>query len=182
MTTTTYQIDNSHSNVEFSIRHLVIAKVRGRFTSVRGTLELDNDDVTRSKVNAEIDAASINTAEEKRDAHLRSADFFDVETYPQLTFTSTEIERASGDAYRLRGELTIHGVTRTVVLEVEDLGRATDPWGNPRVAFTARGSIDRKEFGLGWNQVLEAGGFLVGDRVDISLDVQAVRVAATAAA
>jgi len=182
MTTTTYQIDSSHSNVEFSIRHLVIAKVRGRFTSVRGTLELDNDDVTRSKVRAEIDAASINTAEEKRDAHLRSADFFDVETYPLLTFVSTNIERASGDAYRLTGDLTIHGVTRRVVLEVEDLGRATDPWGNPRVAFTARGSIDRKEFGLGWNQVLEAGGFLVGDRVDISLDVQAVRVAATAAA
>lgn len=179
---TTYKIDSSHSNVEFSIRHLVIAKVRGRFTDVRGSLELDDADITRSKIQADIVAASINTAEEKRDAHLRSADFFDVENYPLITFTSKTIEPTGGDAYRVTGDLTIHGVTRPVVLQVEDLGRATDPWGNPRVAFTARGSLDRKDYGLSWNQVLEAGGFLVGDRVDISLDVQAVRVAATAAA
>ncbi len=179
---TTYKIDSSHSNVEFSIRHLVIAKVRGRFTDVRGTLELDDADITRSKIQADIVAASINTAEEKRDAHLRSADFFDVENYPLITFTSKTIEPTGGESYRLTGDLTIHGVTRPIVLEVEDLGRATDPWGNPRVAFSARGSLDRKDYGLAWNQVLEAGGFLVGDRVEISLDVQAVRVAATAAA
>lgn len=179
---TTYKIDSSHSNVEFSIRHLVIAKVRGRFTDVRGTLELDDTDITRSKIQADIVAASINTAEEKRDAHLRSADFFDVENYPLITFTSKTIEPTGGEGYRLTGDLTIHGVTRPIVLDVEDLGRATDPWGNPRVAFTARGSLDRKEYGLAWNQVLEAGGFLVGDRVDISLDVQAVRAAVTAAA
>lgn len=179
---TTYKIDTSHSTVEFSIRHLVIAKVRGRFTDVRGTLELDDADITRSKIQADIVAASINTAEEKRDAHLRSADFFDVESYPLITFTSKAIEQTGSDGYRVTGDLTIHGVTRPIVLDVEDLGRATDPWGNPRVAFTARGSLDRKDYGLSWNQVLEAGGFLVGDRVDISLDVQAVRVAATAAA
>ncbi len=179
---TTYKIDSSHSNVEFSIRHLVIAKVRGRFTDVRGTLELDDADITRSKIQADIVAASINTAEEKRDALLGSADLFDVENYPLITFTSKTIEPTGGESYRLTGDLTIHGVTRPIVLEVEDLGRATDPWGNPRVAFSARGSLDRKDYGLAWNQVLEAGGFLVGDRVEISLDVQAVRVAATAAA
>ena len=181
MTKTTYQIDSSHSNVEFSIRHLVIAKVRGRFTQVAGTLELDATDITRSKVTAEIQAASINTAEDKRDAHLRSADFFDVENHPVLTFASTNIER-DGDDLRLTGDLTIRGVTKPVTLAVEQLGTAKDPWGNQRVAFAARGSLDRKEFGLGWNQVLEAGGFLVGDKVELILDVQAVEVAAQAAA
>ena len=181
MTKTTHQIDSSHSNVEFSIRHLVIAKVRGRFTQVAGTLELDATDITRSKVTAEIQAASIATAEDKRDAHLRSADFFDVENYPVLTFASTKIER-DGDDLRLTGDLTIRGVTKQVTLAVEQLGTAKDPWGNQRVAFAARGSLDRKEFGLGWNQVLEAGGFLVGDKVELILDVQAVEVAAQAAA
>jgi polyisoprenoid-binding protein YceI len=179
--TTSYQIDSSHSNVEFSIRHLVIAKVRGRFTQVTGTLELDDTDITRSKVTAEIAAASITTAEEKRDAHLRSADFFDVENYPLITFTSTRIEQ-DGEDLRLTGDVTIHGVTKPITLAVEQLGAAKDPWGNQRLAFAARGSLDRKEFGLGWNQVLEAGGFLVGDKVELSFDVQAVQAAARSAA
>jgi polyisoprenoid-binding protein YceI len=178
---TTYQIDNSHSSLEFSVRHLVIAKVRGRFTQMSGTLELDSDDITRSKVKAEIVAGSISTAEDKRDAHLRSADFFDVENHPVITFTSEKIALV-GDGLRVTGPLTIRGVTRNVELAVEQLGTATDPWGNQRVAFAARATLDRRDFGLGWNQVLEAGGFLVGDKVELSFDVQAVRVAARSAA
>ncbi len=181
MTTTSYQIDSSHSNVEFSIRHLMIAKVRGRFTQVTGAVEIDSTDITRSRVTAEIQAASITTAEEKRDAHLRSADFFDVENYPVLTFASTRVE-ADGDDLRVTGNLTIHGVTKEITLAVEQLGAAKDPWGNQRMAFAARGSLDRKAFGLGWNQVLEAGGFLVGDKVELTLDVQAVQAASSAAA
>lgn len=176
-----YDIDTTHSSIDFAVRHLVIAKVRGRFTSFRGTIELDAADLSKSKVSVEIEAASISTNEEKRDAHLRSADFFDVENYPLLTFTSKQVE-ADGDDLRVTGALSIHGVTRDVVLLVESLGTTKDPWGNERVAFAAKTSIDRKEFGLHWNQVLEVGGFMVGDKVEIGLDVQAVKSAALAAA
>jgi polyisoprenoid-binding protein YceI len=178
---TKYEIDNSHSNLEFSIRHLVIAKVRGRFTQLSGTVELDPDDITRSKVTAQIVAASLSTAEDKRDAHLRSADFFDVENHPLITFTSEKVALA-GDDLRVTGPLTIRGVTKDVTLVVEQLGTTRDPWGNQRVAFAARATLDRKDFGLSWNQVLEAGGFLVGDKVELSLDIQAVRAAAQTAA
>ena len=181
MSTTTYQLDTTHSSVAFSVRHLVIAKVRGRFTQFSGTLELDDSDLTRSRVTAEIAAASISTAEDKRDAHLRSPDFFDVERYPLITFASKTIEK-DGDDFKMTGALTIHGITHDITLAVENLGAAKDPWGNMRVAFTARGSLDRKSYGLNWNQVLEAGGVLVGDKIELSLDVQAVRAAATAAA
>lgn len=181
MTTTTYALDTTHSSIEFSIRHLVIAKVRGRFTRFTGHVALDSADVTASQVTATIEAASIDTSEPRRDDHLRSADFFDVATYPELRFASTRIERRGGEL-RLTGDLTIHGVTNEVVLTVEELGTATDPWGNARVAFAAKGAISRKDFGLEWNQVLEAGGFLVGDRVDLTLDVQAVKTAAQVAA
>ena len=131
---TRFQIDTTHSNIDFSIRHLVIAKVRGRFTTFSGTIELDAADLSRSKVSVEIDAASISTNEDKRDAHLRSADFFDVEKYPLITFTSKQVE-VDGSDLRVTGALTIHGVTRDVVLEVESLGTVKDPWGNERVAF-----------------------------------------------
>lgn len=178
---TTYQIDTTHSAIEFSIRHLMIAKVRGRFTEFSGSLELDDNDLTKSTVTAEIKAASITTANDQRDTHLRSPDFFDVEQYPLLTFASTSIQQR-GDELVLTGKLTIRGVTNDVTLTVENLGTAADPWGNQRIAFAARGSIDRKLFGLNWNQVLEAGGFLVGDKVELSLDVQAVRQAARSAA
>jgi polyisoprenoid-binding protein YceI len=178
---TTYQIDPAHSTIEFSIRHLMIAKVRGRFTEVDGTVELDETDLTRSTVKAEIKATSITTANDQRDTHLRSPDFFDVERFPLLTFASKRIEER-GDDLVLTGSLTIRDVTHDITLAVENLGAATDPWGNQRMAFAARGSLDRKAFGLNWNQVLEAGGFLVGDKVELSLDVQAVRVAARSAA
>jgi polyisoprenoid-binding protein YceI len=179
--TTTYQLDTAHSSIEFSIRHLVIAKVRGRFTQFSATIELDEQDITRSKVKAEIQAESITTAEEKRDAHLRSPDFFDVARFPLITFESQRIEKDGSDLV-MTGALTIHGVTKTVTLAVENLGTAKDPWGNHRAAFTARGSLDRKDYGLGWNQVLEAGGVLVGDKVELALDIQAVRAAARSVA
>lgn len=178
---TTYQIDTSHSTIEFAIRHLVIAKVRGRFTGVTGTLELDEANLARSTVKAEIKTASITTANDQRDTHLRSPDFFDAEQFPLITFESKRIEER-GDELLLTGALTIRDVTQDITLEVENLGTMTDPWGNQRMAFAARGSLDRKTFGLNWNQVLEAGGFLVGDKVELSLDIQAVRVAARSAA
>jgi polyisoprenoid-binding protein YceI len=176
-----YQIDSSHSNLEFSIRHLMIAKVRGRFTQLSGTLELDADDITRSKVTAEIVASSITTAEEKRDEHLRSADFFDTDVYPVISFASDKIW-IDGTDLRVIGRLTIRDITKDVELSVEHLGTAVDPWGNQRVAFSARATINRKDFDLTWNQVLEAGGVLVGDKVELALDIQAVRVAALAVA
>ena len=182
MTTSNWNIDAAHSGINFSIRHMVFARVRGRFSAYSGSLALDDGDVTRSSLDVSIDAASIDTGTSQRDTHLRSADFFDVERFPELRFRSTRIEEAGKDRYRLVGELTIRDVTRPVTLEVEATGRGTDPWGNERLGFAATGSIDRKDFGLEWNQLLETGGLLVGDRVDIELDVQAVRAAASKAA
>jgi polyisoprenoid-binding protein YceI len=173
---TRYDIDSAHSHIDFSIRHLVIAKVRGRFTQFTGAIELDSADLSKSKVGVEITAASISTNEDKRDAHLRSADFFDVEKHPLITFTSQRVE-PDGRNWKVIGALSIHGVTREVVLQAESLGSAKDPWGNERIAFSAKTTIDRKEFGLHWNQVLEAGGFMVGDKVEIQLDVEAVKAA-----
>jgi polyisoprenoid-binding protein YceI len=179
---TTWNIDTSHSGVHFSIRHLVIAKVRGTFDRWQGSFQFDDQNPAASKVSARIEAASIDTREERRDAHLRSADFFDVEKYPELTFESAKVEKLSDERYRVTGDLTIHGVTKEVVLDVESLGAAKDPWGNDRVAYQAQTSINRKDFGLTWNQALETGGVLVGEKVDISLDVQAVRAAKAEAA
>lgn len=179
---TTWNIDTSHSGVHFSIRHMVIAKVRGAFDRWQGTFELDEANPAASKVAVRIEAASINTREEKRDAHLRSADFFDVATYPELTFDSTRVEKLDDEHYKVTGNLTIHGVTKEVVLDAESLGTGKDPWGNDRIAFQAQTSVNRKDFGLSWNQALETGGVLVGEKVEISLDIQAVKVAATKAA
>lgn len=179
--TSTFQIDTAHSSIEFSVRHLVIAKVRGRFARFAGTIELDDADITRSRVTAEIEAASITTNQEQRDAHLRSADFFAADEFPRLTFTSSRIEQV-GDTLKLTGALTIRGITHDVVLAVEHLGAAKDAYGNQRVAFAAKGSLNRKDFGLHWNQVLEAGGLAVGDKVELSFDIQAIAVAAAAAA
>jgi polyisoprenoid-binding protein YceI len=178
---TTWNIDTSHSGVHFSVRHMVIAKVRGAFDRWQGTIHFDEQNPTASKVSVRIESASINTREDKRDGHLRSADFFDVEQYPELTFESTKVEKV-GDRYRVTGALTIHGVTKEVALDAELLGSGKDPWGNQRVAFQAAITINRKDYGLNWNQALEAGGVLVGENVEISLDVQAVKAAATQAA
>jgi polyisoprenoid-binding protein YceI len=182
MTTNDWNIDAVHSGINFSIRHMVVSKVRGRFAKYAGTINIDDGDLTRSVIDATIDASSIDTGTAQRDAHLRSADFFDAERFPELKFRSKRIERTADDRYRVIGDLTIRDVTREVSLDVEYGGQAKDPWGNQRVGFVAKASVDRNDFGLKWNQVLEAGGVLVGDRVDVELEVQAVKAAAAQAA
>lgn len=161
---------------------MVVSKVRGRFTKYDVKLSLDGEDLTRSTVQATIDAASIDTGVAQRDEHLRSADFFDAQKYPELRFESKRIERVDDERYRVVGDLTIRDVTRELVLDVEYGGRAKDPWGNERVGFAAKATLDRKDFGLGWNQLLETGGVLVGDRIELDLEIEAVNASATQAA
>ena len=169
-----WEIDSSHSGIHFSVRHLVVAKVRGQFARWSGTVLLDGPDFSQAGVDVLIDASSIQTGVADRDAHLKSADFFDVAQHPEITFRGTRVEKKN-QGLVLKGDLTIRGVTREVALEVEDLGRARDPWGNERVGFSARAAINRQDFGLNWNQALEAGGILVGNEVRISLEVEAVK-------
>ena len=171
--TGTYEIDASHSVVEFVVRHLGLAKVRGRFNEFRGTIEI-GDDPADSRVDAVIDAASIDTRDAKRDEHLRSADFFDAATHPSIEFHTTKVRRAKG-AWLVDGELTVRGTTRPVTLDVEFEGAAVDPWGGTRIGVSATTEIDREEFGLTWNQALEAGGWLVGKQVRIELSAEAIR-------
>ena len=173
----TWNFDPAHSSIGFSVRHLMISKVRGHFGKWTGTFEYDESDPTRSKLEVRIDAASIDTRDEKRDAHLRSPDFFDVEKYPELVFASTGVERDGADDFVVTGDLTIHGVTQSVQLKVESLGRAKDPWGGQRAGFSAKTAISRKEFGLHWNVALEAGGVVVGDKIEITIEIEAIRAA-----
>lgn len=180
--TSTWNIDATHSGISFSIRHMVFSKVRGRFTTYTGTIHLEDGDLSRSSVEVNIDAASIDTGTPQRDTHLRSADFFDVERFPELRFRSKRALDLGAGKLRVFGDLTIRDVTREVILDAETSGRARDPWGNERIGFAAKTAIDRKDYGLAWNQLLEAGGVLVGDRVDIELDVQAVNAARAVAA
>jgi polyisoprenoid-binding protein YceI len=182
MKLSTWNIDATHSGIHFSVRHMVFAKVRGRFAKFRGQVRLDPEHLTQASVEVEMDAASIDTGVTDRDDHLRSGDFFDVDRYPKLLFRSTRVEHVAGDRYRVVGDLTIRDVTREVTLDVEYGGVAKDPWGNQRAAFTATTSLQRTDYGLHWNQVLEAGGVLVGERVDIELEVQAVEDAKSRAA
>ena len=166
-------IDTSHSSVQFIVRHMVVAKVRGSFSQFSGTIDYDAENVERSSVAVDIDAASIDTREPKRDAHLRSADFFDADNFPKLSFKSTSVKRTGEDTLAVAGDLTIHGVTKPVTLKVEELGGGKDPWGNQRLSWSGHLEINRKDFGLNWNQVLEAGGVLVSEKVVIELEVQA---------
>jgi len=168
----TFSIDKAHSDVTFQVRHL-ITRVSGRFTDYSGTIEFDRDNPSQSKVAFTIQASSIDTAEAKRDEHLRSDDFFSAEKFPTLSFRSTKISPRGGDLYDVEGDLTIRDVTRRIVLPVTHLGTAKDPWGNEKLAFEAETKINRKDFGLNWNAALETGGFLVGDEVKISIQVQA---------
>jgi polyisoprenoid-binding protein YceI len=178
----TWKIDAGHSEVGFVVRHLVISKVRGRFGRFSGEVLLPEDDFAQAKVRAHIDAASIDTNDAKRDEHLRSADFLDVAAHPELVFESRRIESSGPDRYRVVGDLGIRAATREVVLDVEVTGRVRDPWGAERVAATAHTSIDRRDFGLAWNVALEAGGVLVGEKVEIEIAVEVVRQAAALAA
>ena len=172
----TWEIDPTHSHVSFAIRVMSVSTTRGRFNVLRGRLHIDEQHPANSWVDAQVEAASIDTHNKLRDAHLRSAAFFDVKKYSTITFTSTHVEQVGGQNYQVAGKLTLHGVTREVVLEMEGpTPEIKDPWGNVRAAFTAKTSIDRKDFGLTWNQVLETGGVMVGDRVDIEADIEAVK-------
>jgi polyisoprenoid-binding protein YceI len=168
----TLEIDRSHSEVAFQVRHL-LSRVRGRFADFAGTIEYDNVNPHNSRVDVAIQARSIETAEPDRDKHLRSADFFDVDTYPTLTFVSTSVTARDAGLYDVAGDLTIHGVTRQAVLPASFLGSAQDPWGNTKFVFEAELTLNRKDFGLTWNAALETGGFLVGDEVKVSLSIQA---------
>lgn len=173
LTAGTYEIDPSHSTASFTVRHAGIAKVRGTIAIASGTISV-GDDLESSTVTAELDAASVNTGDANRDGHLRSADFWHAEERPVWTFTSTSIV-PDGDDYAVTGELQINGVTKTVELETEFEGTATDPFGNARAGFSSELEISRKEFGLTWNAAIEGGGVLVGDKVKISLDVSAIK-------
>ncbi len=178
MTTTTWHFDTTHSSIAFSVRHLLVAKVRGRFQTWNGALQLDEKDLTKSSVAITIDASSVDTNEAKRDAHLRSPDFFDVEHHPTVTFVSSRVEVESDERLRVTGDLTIRGVTQPVTLEVEVGGvMKQDPWGQRRAGFSAHATIDRKAFGVSWNQALDHGGLALGDKVTLASDVEAVRPA-----
>jgi polyisoprenoid-binding protein YceI len=172
--TQTWAIDAAHSEAGFAVKHLMISTVKGRFGAISGTIVLDEANPAASTVQAEIDATSIDTRSEQRDAHLRSPDFFAVEAYPTLTFRSTKVDAQSKGEFRVTGDLTIRDVTKQVVLEVEETGRATDPWGGERIGFTATTKLNRDEFGLTWNAALETGGVMVGNEVKITLEIQAV--------
>lgn len=173
-----WQIDTTHTRIGFSVKHMMVSTVRGEFRQYSGDLSLDLQDLTRSQITGEIDVASIETHEAQRDEHLRSADFFDVASHPKITFVSRRIERLEDDEFRVIGDLTIRGVTREVELEAEFMGVHKDPWGGQRTGCSVQGSISRKDFGLTWNAALETGGVLVGDKVKLELDIEAVLVEA----
>jgi polyisoprenoid-binding protein YceI len=174
--TSSWQIDPVHSTAQFKVRHLMISNVKGEFTSIKGTLHLDSSDVTKSTLEAIIDSNSINTREPQRDAHLKSADFLEVEKFPNITLTSTRVIKKSDGGFEVEGDLTIHGVTRKATLDVEaPSAPQKDPWGGTRIGVEATTKINRKDFGLVWNATLETGGFMVGDEVSITLDVQFVK-------
>ncbi len=170
----TWKVDPAHSSLEFAVKHLVTATVKGRFTDFDAAIEVGDEGARAAAV---VRTASIATHESDRDNHLRSPDFFDAERYPEIRFESTRIEHVDGSAFRVVGDLTIKGVSREVELEATFQGTWRDPWGNERVALAARGEIDRRDFGLTWNQLLEAGGVLVSDAVKLAIDVSAVRAA-----
>jgi polyisoprenoid-binding protein YceI len=169
----TWAIDPAHSVVELAVKHMMFSTVKGRFANVAGTIVLDDADLSASSVSADIDAASIDTREAQRDGHLRSADFLDVENFPTITFRSTGVVPQGRSRFILVGDLTIRGVTQEVSFEAELVGKGTDPWGGQRAGFTAATALNRKDFGLTWNQALETGGVLVSDQVKVSLEIQA---------
>ena len=173
---TTWTIDPDHSNVGFKVRHLMVSNVKGNFDKHTATVEINDKDITKSKVEVSIDTNSINTNVQKRDEHLRSADFFDVAKYPTMTFVSKKVAKAAKDRLKVTGDLTLHGVTRQVVLDVDAISKESkDPWGNIRRGTTATTKIDRKDFGLTWNKGLETGGVLVGDEITITLEIEMIR-------
>jgi len=174
----TYKIDPSHSEILFKVKHLMITNVTGHFAKFDATLSSDKDDFTDAVISFEADTASVSTNSAQRDGHLLSDDFFNAEKFPKLTFTSTGIEKTGDDEYKLSGNLTIRDITKPVTLEVSYAGTVTDPWGQVKAGFEITGKINRKEFGLKWHAVTEAGGFVAGDEVKLLLNVQMVKQAA----
>jgi polyisoprenoid-binding protein YceI len=173
----TWNIDASHSIAEFSVKHMMISTVKGRFGTLEGAIEGDAADPLAASVTASIDVASITTNDEARDTHLRSDDFFNAEKFPRITFASKRVERVDGENYRVVGDLTIRDVTKEVVLDTEFEGQVADPWGNQRAGFTATTQINRGDFGVNFNGLLETGGVIVSDKVKITLHIEAVRAA-----
>ncbi len=176
MALTTYTIDPSHSGIHFIARHMVITKVRGSFTGFKGTLKIDEADLTKSSAEVSIDASTIDTREPKRDGHLKSPDFLETEKFPEITFKSTRVQK-EGDKLLVTGDLSIHGFTKAVTLDAELEGKGKDPWGGERISFGGKTTIVREDFGLKWNQVLEAGGLLVSSKIEVELEVQAIKAA-----
>ena len=171
----TWNIDASHSIAEFAVKHMMVSTVKGRFATLEGAVEIDDGAPTLSSVRASIDVASITTNDEARDTHLKSDDFFNAEKFPKLTFASTRVERISSENYRVIGDLTIRDVTKEVVLDTEFEGQVRDPWGNQRAGFTATTQINRSDFGVNFNGLLETGGVIVSDKVKITLHIELVR-------
>ena len=172
----TWKLDPAHSSAEFKVKHMMISNVKGSFSGVNGTLSEHTVDSTLSSVEATVDIASISTGDAQRDAHLKSADFFDAEKYPTMTFKSTSVERKSDDEYKVTGDLTIHGVTKPATFAVEGpTAPGKDPWGNTRIGLSATTKINRKDYGLNWNAALETGGILVGEDVQITIEAQFIK-------
>ena len=172
----TWNIDPAHSHAEFKVKHMMISNVKGSFSGISGTLTENTTDSSLSQIDASIDIGTINTGDEKRDGHLKSADFFDHEQHPHMTFKSTKVEKKGDEEYAVTGDLTVHGVTKPVTFAVEGPSQPTkDPWGNMRIGLSATTKINRKDFGLTWNATLESGGILVGEDVQISLEVQLIK-------
>lgn len=170
-----WRVDPAHTNVEFAVKHMMISTVRGRFAEVDGTVRTDEANPANARVEISIKTSSIDTRVPDRDAHLRSPDFLEADKYPEITFRSTRIEPTGDKKFRVSGDLTIHGVTRPVVLDATEEGRGKDPWGGERLGFSATTTIDRREYGLQWNQALEHGGWLVGHDVKIHVDIELLR-------
>ena len=173
---TTWNIDPAHSAAEFKVKHMMISNVKGKFSGISGVLKLDEADTTRSSIDATIPVATVATGDDQRDSHLKSADFFDAEKFPVFTFKSLSVRFNGPGDHEVTGELTLHGVTKTVTFAVEGPSApAKDPWGNTRIGLSATAKINRKDFGLGWNAALETGGVLVGEEIAISLDIEFIK-------
>ena len=180
--TNRYEIDPAHSNLQFSVRHLMMSNVRGTFTGVQGTVRFDPANPSSAAIEASVDVASVNTNDQARDGHLKSGDFFDAEKYPKITFRSTKVDKQGDSGFTVLGDLTLHGVTKPVTLQVEEVsGEAKDPWGKTRFGASAKTKIKRSDFGLTWNAALETGGVMVGDDVKLDFELEFVKVEAAAA-
>lgn len=173
-----YKIDTAHSIVGFKTKHMMVGKVTGKFNKFEGTIQFDPSKVEESKINAVVDMASVDTNEPKRDAHLKSDDFFSVSKFPKMKFVSTKVKKDSDKKFMMEGDLTLHGVTKNVKFDVEYSGEGKDPYGNMRAGFEARGMINRKDFGILWNKTMDGGGLVVSDEVEIMIDVEAIQAPA----